>query len=101
VEFGYDSVDHAADAGGTDLLFAAKETSLIPACEMQGHRIVAVIFRSSRSYSRNMDADFSDRPRRDDYWRAKLEEAQRRYSVDPNAETRSPNCEERCGCSQT
>jgi hypothetical protein len=36
-----------------------------------------------------MDVDFSDRPRRDDLWRAKLEEAQRRYSADPNAETRA------------
>jgi hypothetical protein len=33
--------------------------------------------------------DFSDSPRLDDLWRAKLEEAQRRYSVDPNAETRA------------
>jgi hypothetical protein len=33
--------------------------------------------------------DLSDGPRPDDVWRAKLEEAQRRYSVDPNAETRA------------
>jgi hypothetical protein len=31
----------------------------------------------------------SDGPRLDDVWRAKLEEAQRRYSADPNAETRA------------
>jgi hypothetical protein len=36
-----------------------------------------------------MDADFSDNPHRDDFWRAKLEEAQRRYSAEPNAETRA------------
>jgi hypothetical protein len=36
-----------------------------------------------------MDADFSDRPRRDDYWRAKLEAAQRRYSADPTEENRA------------
>jgi hypothetical protein len=31
----------------------------------------------------------SSGPRQGDYWRAKLEEALRRYSVDPNAETRA------------
>jgi hypothetical protein len=31
----------------------------------------------------------SSGPRQGDYWRAKLEEAQRRYSADPNAETRA------------
>jgi hypothetical protein len=36
-----------------------------------------------------MDADSSDRLRRDDFWRAKLEEAERRYSADPNFETRA------------
>jgi hypothetical protein len=36
-----------------------------------------------------MDADFSDRSRRDDFWRAKLEEAQRRYSADPTEENRA------------
>jgi hypothetical protein len=35
-----------------------------------------------------MDIDSSDSPL-DDFWRAKLDEAERRYSAHPNAETRA------------
>jgi hypothetical protein len=36
-----------------------------------------------------MSVDFSDTSGLDDYWRLQLEEAQRRYSADPNAENRA------------
>jgi hypothetical protein len=36
-----------------------------------------------------MDADFSDRLRRDDYWRARPDEAQRRYTEDRTEESRA------------
>jgi hypothetical protein len=36
-----------------------------------------------------MDADFSDGSRLDDFWRAKLEEAQRRYVEDRTEESRA------------
>jgi hypothetical protein len=73
----------------TGLTFCGpRETSLIPAFEIPGHRIVFERFSSGRPYSRNT-VDFLDSSRLDDFWRLKLEAAQRRYSADPNAETRA------------
>jgi hypothetical protein len=46
-----------------------------------------------------MAVDFSDTLSLDDFWRLKLEEAQRRYSADPTRKT-ATNFEGCCACSR-